>query len=188
MDKILIRVGSLSEHKIGAVRDACEALGIDADVVGIAAKSGVNEQPLGAFETTYGAKVRANEAWRSSEGVPDIAIGIESGIIPLVDPQRDGIEEEYVDCAFVCLRAGEYRILTQSAGHMVDPQDVREARRRGFDKNTVSSVTRERTNCDATDSTPWYTGGMVSRKECLQHAVKIALAQFLAEERRVRTS
>jgi len=186
VDKILIRVGSLSEHKIGAVRDACEALKIDAEIVGIAAKSGVNEQPFGAFETTYGAKARANDAWRSGGSVPDIAIGIESGIIPLVDPHREGVDEEYVDCAFVCLRAGEYRILTQSAGHMVDPQDIREARRRGFDKNTVSSVTRERTNCDATDSTPWYTDGMISRKECIQQAVKIALAQFLAEERRER--
>lgn len=179
--KIKVIVGSTSKHKIEAVRDACRMLGIYAHVDGCAARSGVNEQPFGLIETRCGAYARAFGA-EGHDLTADVAIGIESGIVELHDPAwRGGTHPgEYVDMAVVAVRAKSYASATISAGHAVSADDVNEARRRGFDKHTVSSVTRERTGCDATDSTPHYTGGWVTRRECLAQAVKVALAQWMA--------
>lgn len=177
---IRIVVGSTSKHKIAAVRDACEALGITAEVFGYQALSAVNEQPYGPIETRCGAYARASQAWQHA-GPVDAAVGIESGVFPLHDEGWLGGSHpgEYIDAAVVAIRADEYAEFAMSAGHAVEPADVNEARRRGFDKHTVSSVTRERTGCDATDSTPHYTGDRVARRELLAQAVKIGLAQWL---------
>lgn len=191
MGKQLIYVGSTSEHKLRAVREACTELGIEPNVLGVKTSSEVNEQPEGLVETTYGAAARAVGAWREKLGalgswrshgdqIP-ISIGIESGIMPLIAHDCEGVAQEYIDCAIVILLFGNAeQIATMAPGHMVNAKDVSEARKRGFDKHTVSSVTRERTGCDATDSTPYYTGGRMNRVELLKQAVKLALCQWLA--------
>jgi hypothetical protein len=69
---------------------------------------------------------------------------------------------------------------------MVHPADVAEARRRGFDKCIVSTITRERTGCDDTDTAPYHTNGNVTRVDCLEIAVRIALAQYFAIKDRLR--
>lgn len=181
MSKLLIHVGSTSEHKIGAVRAACEELCLHVEIVGFPAPSGVNEQPYGIEETAYGAGARALGAWNYGPHRPDLSIGIESGIVCLQKEEREGIKHQFVDMAVVVLRGPMGMTFpAMAAGHSVDPSDVEVARLRGFNQHTVSSITRERTGCSATDSTPHYTGGRVHRKECLQQAVKIALSQWLA--------
>lgn len=180
-EKLLIHVGSTSEHKIAAVRAACEELCLQAEIVGVAVPSGVNEQPYGLIETRCGAYGRAYLA-RRANGSADIYVGIESGVFPLYDEGWRGgtYPGEHVDAAIVTVvDRGTYADHAISSGSSVVSADVEEARRRGFDKHTVSSVTHERTGCSATDSTPHYTGGRVHRKECLQQAVKIALSQCL---------
>jgi len=208
VDKILIRVGSLSEHKIGAVRDACEALKIDADVAGVQCSSGVPEQPLGQ-ESVDGALNRAEAAGAQSwvtfatDGEDDgtneyysrkreafkkhtaMFIGIENGI-----GKRSSRDDRWYDVAYVVgISNTNKRYESSSAALEVNGEDVVRAQFRGFDKNTVASVTAERTGCDPNDATPYYTGGRVTRRELLAQAVKVVLAQWLAdEERRVRAS
>jgi len=205
VDKILIRVGSLSEHKIGAVRDACEQLGIDAEVVGVKAASGVPEQPV-KMEAAEGAIARARAMRRMAmdtlivenenvyqwqkrvedfEKIPALYVGIENGIAP--DPRN---RKRYFDAACVVLTTNDHVLYeTWSTALEVNGEDVVRAQFRGFDKHTVASVTAERTGCDPNDATPYYTGGRVTRRELLAQAVKVVLAQWMAdEERRVRAS
>jgi non-canonical (house-cleaning) NTP pyrophosphatase len=178
LDKLLIHVGSTSEHKLAAVRGACEDLCLRAEVAGFPTASGVNEQPEGVEEAFSGASTRALGAWRAVNATPVISVGIESAIVKthsILEYQT----ENWVDAAVVIVYDAPHRFQALSAGHAIDTIDVEEARWRGFDKHTVSSVTRERTGCDPNDSTPVYTGGRVTRVECLRQAVKIALAQWL---------
>ena len=103
-------------------------------------------------------------------------INIHLKIVVIIDDD-DGT---YFDFAIVVVRAPFRQLFHAiSAGHEVATHDVETARGRGFDKHTVSSVTRERTGCDATDSTPHYTGDRVRRAELLRQAVKIAIAEWL---------
>lgn len=183
MQKQLIYVGSTSEHKLRAVREACAELGIEVEIVGIKTDSRVNEQPEGDIEIRMGALGRATDAWWQNYAPhvnhPDISIGIENGIVQSVfgtKPEHD----RFVDYAVVVLYNGSEAIEARSAGMMICTSDVMSARWRGFDKHTVASVTSERTGCDATDATPHYTGGRMTRAELLKQAVKLALCQWLA--------
>lgn len=180
---IEIAIGSTSEHKIGAVQDAVDMLGIKAEIIPIKAPSAVNEQPKDLIETRYGASARATFAWKHPHALKaTIAIGIESGIMPTVDPVRYDKKQQYIDCAIVSLVSFlDEEIVTMASGHMVNRNDVEEAERRGFRKHTVSSVTKERTGCDETDSMPRYTGGKATRREQLANAVKNALLQYFQE-------
>jgi inosine/xanthosine triphosphatase len=67
--------------KIGAVADAVAALSVAADVIGIAAASGVPSQPWGDEETLAGARHRLADAKREAA---DVWVGIEGGLIHAV--------------------------------------------------------------------------------------------------------
>ena len=54
-----VRVGSVNEPKLAAVRSAIGAYAPDAKVEGVAVSSGVSEQPVGFEEIIRGARNRA---------------------------------------------------------------------------------------------------------------------------------
>lgn len=181
--KQLVYVGSTSEHKLRAVREALDELSIPAEVIGVKAPSGVNEQPVKSKENDEILEGAVNRARLAIIGIPmdrlaqkPIQIGIENGI----EFTKSSTVALVNDLATVVL-IDENNVwhFANSAGHPVNYGDVEEARSRGFDKNTVASVTRERTGCDATDATPHYTGGRMTRAELLKQAVKLALCQWL---------
>jgi len=177
MRMLKVVVGSKSEHKLRAVREALDELSIKAEVEGVAARSGVNEQPEKTAERDEileGAMNRASIFLPPNEIPTSIRIGIENGI----ESQFNG--EVVLDFAVAALGYGGKWIFARSAGMQVNQWDVDEACRRGFDKHTVASVTAERTGCDATDATPHYTGGRMTRTELLKQAVKLVLCQWLA--------
>jgi inosine/xanthosine triphosphatase len=75
-----VRVGSVNEPKLAAVRSALGAYAPDATVEGVAVDSGVPEQPVGFDEIIRGARNRAAGAVSGSSC--DLGIGIEDGLIP----------------------------------------------------------------------------------------------------------
>jgi non-canonical (house-cleaning) NTP pyrophosphatase len=176
-------VGSTSEHKLRAVREALDELSIKAEVTGAAVPSGVNEQPVKTAERDEILEGAMNRASLAHEGgVFDISIGIENGI----ESQKTDKLAFVSEFARVVLLRPKDTFIATSAGHPVNIIDAEEARRRGFDKHTVASVTAERTGCDATDATPHYTGGRMTRVECLKQAVKLVLCQWLASKEGVK--
>jgi len=76
-----VRVGSLNEPKLAAVRSAIGAYAPDAQIEGVAVPSGVPEQPVGFEEVIRGARNRAAGAIRGT--ACDLGIGIEDGLVPL---------------------------------------------------------------------------------------------------------
>ena len=76
-----VRVGSINEPKLAAVRSALGAYAPDATVLGVAVDSGVSEQPVGFEEIIRGARSRAAGAMKGS--LCDLGIGIEDGLVPL---------------------------------------------------------------------------------------------------------
>lgn len=171
-------VGSESEHKLKAVREACTELGIEADVIGVKVPSGVNEQPVKSPENDEileGATNRARGVFHSCG--PDLAIGIENGI-EFTKSSTTALVNDLA--SIVVIDKNNLWYFANSAGFPVNYGDVENAQARGFDKHTVASVTKERTGCDATDATPHYTGGRMNRAELLKQAIKLALCQWLA--------
>ena len=96
----LVAVGSTNPVKIGAVRSVIERLAAHAEVRGIAAASGVPDQPWGDEETIRGALTRARAARTALDA--DWGIGIEGGVVDAGDAvrtcawaavvSRDGVE------------------------------------------------------------------------------------------------
>ena len=165
-------VGSMSRHKLDAVRWACDRIGmISAIVSGIRTDSGQNEQPVGFDETFDGASARARSV---KDRYPDrVAIGIESGIF------RIG-EDDPVTCdmAVVVVRTEPgVRIMTTSSALVIPERFVEMAESRGFGNTTVGSVIASELGGDPADPHSLLTGGLVSRMETLADALCVVLRQ-----------
>lgn len=161
-----IVVGSTSPHKLEAVREACQRIGLDAEVVGCKAPSHVNEQPVGFDETLQGAGNRATFATVFTNA--DVAIGIENGLVSYL-----------LDVAVIVLiTADDRRIVTTSTGVRFPRDCYDEAAERGFSRTTVGSVFAEKYGGDATDPQSTITKNKVSRKDMLVQALMAALAQI----------
>jgi len=163
---------------LSATRAALRELDIQAEVMGFAADSGVNPQPEGLNEVLEGATNRAfnvQHAVIRPDGERTIFLGIENGIVDKKSSRHAPVS----DYAEVVLLDDESIFFANSAGHPVNYGDVENARDKGFDRCTVAEFTKQRTSCDATDATPHYTGGRMTRVELLKGAVKLALAQWL---------
>jgi len=98
-----VRVGSLSEPKLVAVRSAIGAYVPDAKVEGVEVTSGVPEQPVGFEEIIRGARNRAAGAL----GGPscDLGVGIEDGLVPLPVSNFAG-EVAYLNIGCVAITDG----------------------------------------------------------------------------------
>lgn len=167
-----ITLGSTSTHKLAAVREACERLGLQFDVGGVKTNSDTNEQPVGFDETFAGALARA-EGVREQDA-DAIALGVESGIF------RFGQEEHYtLDlAAVVVLTSDGKKIVTTSSGILFPEDCVEEAERRGFDTTTVGSVVTEQYGGDATDPHSVLTNKAVTRTATLVDALVVAFRQL----------
>jgi non-canonical (house-cleaning) NTP pyrophosphatase len=163
-----ITLGSMSTHKLNAVRQACQELGLDAVVLGVKTQSGQNEQPVGFDETFGGALNRATSAM--SQNPDSIAIGIESGIFHF------GVTLDIA--VIVVLTPDDRRIVTTSEGIEFPEEFVRIAEERGFETTTVGSVITERLGGDPTDPHSVLTKGKVTRTKTLVDALKTALHQL----------
>lgn len=73
-------VGSENPVKLAAVRAVVARCSLDAAVVGVAAESGVPDQPWGDAETRAGAVERARRALASDRHA-DLGVGIEGGVV-----------------------------------------------------------------------------------------------------------
>lgn len=171
---IRVVLGSTSPHKLNAVRNACERLGIRASVSGVETSSGQNEQPVGFEETFNGALIRTLSARVQDTGA--VSIGIESGIFRL---RFDGRSFVFIDAAVIVLITSNNRqIVTTSAGIVFPEEFVEVAEMRGFESTTVGSVIAEKLGGDPADPHSTLTNGRVSRKMILTDALVVALGQI----------
>ena len=129
-----IIVGSQSQVKLDAVNGALKMLGIEAEVVGVKAKSNVAEQPMDD-ETLQGARNRARHS-RELAADGDLYLAIENGVFTEGD--------RFVNKAVVMAIAKDgTETLATSDGVEFPKASVEEARKRGFATTTVGQVMAE---------------------------------------------
>lgn len=168
--KVRLIVGSPSEYKLSAVREACLELGLNYEVTGLEVDSEQNEQPVGLSETTAGALTRAEKAQKKDFDA--IAIGIESGIIRTGGPHFVSI-----DLAVIVAIFEDDIIITTSNGMQFVEEFVEIAQERGFKHTTVGAVIAEFLGGNKNDPHSLVSDGTVSRKETIKNGVKIVMNQ-----------
>ena len=167
-----VAVGSMNPVKVGASRAVMERLGSGAAVVGIAAASGVPDQPWGDEETIRGALARARAARQATDA--DLGIGIEGGVV-----ESDGGTVRTCAWAAVVSRDGREGV----GGSLVltlPPQVallVRGGMELGLAMDTVSGSHNVKHGLGAVGI---LTRGLVSRQQAYETLVAYALAPFLA--------
>lgn len=158
---IRIVVGSASVLKIEAVQAAIDLLGLEAEIVGVAAESGVPNQPYGREQTLEGAMNRARAAREAGKGA--YAIGIENGLVPSGDA--------VLDIAFVVVfdPAGR-RLVRRSLGVAV-PRELVEMSLQSGQRTTAGKLEADRSGCDHADPHRFWSNGQTNRKQILVKAL-----------------
>ncbi len=176
-----IAVASKSEHKISAVRMAYQCLGIDAEAIGVAARSMIDEQPYGMEATQRGATYRARDALGKAPDC-DIAIGIENGLVYSgASNGQSGIAHFDIPVIALVSRTHIGRWYAIGAGHAVPDVYVGRAMAEGFIRRTAGAELAESVNCSDSDGTAHFTRNAFRRADAIFPGVVIALAQFLAD-------
>jgi inosine/xanthosine triphosphatase len=166
-----IVLGSTSEHKVNAVKNAIDRIRLygSLSVATATVDSGVPEQPLGFDEIRAGAFARASRALLACESA-DYAVGVENGLVY--------IGTGYIDIAVVCLLDRDDvngSIYTTSAGLPCPLDYVFQSFRTNREK-TAGAFCSEATGCDPSDWTGYFTGGVFTRGLLLEQPVTMALA------------
>lgn len=76
-----IALGTTSELKIRAAKEAFKILGITPEIIAVKSESEIPDQPFGIDQILTGAKNRAKNALKLEKY--DLAIGVENGIIKI---------------------------------------------------------------------------------------------------------
>ena len=164
--KTVLVVGTLSPLKCEAVRETLLKLDLETNIVCMATRSGVPDQPVGMPETRLGARNRAFQAHR----IDGWAIGIENGIVMS--------EDGWVDLAVLILVDPVGNAYEALSGPVAFPEeDVRRflSERAG---GTVGKLIAERTGCDHADPHAHLTEGRHCRKDILIEALVPLLAHM----------
>jgi len=166
-----IMVGSQSDIKLGAVRQACLQLGLDAEVIGVNTRSVIQEQPFGVSMTMKGASYRAGQvAFGDSE--IDVGIGIENGL--------ERVGDRTVDFAIVfvvAVRNGipQWTDCVRSEGVVFPEWAVVESETSGFEKTAGKFLAERHSECNHADPHSFLTDGKKTRVDLLTAALVRAL-------------
>ena len=167
-----VAVGSMNPVKIGASRAVLERLGAASDVVGIAAASGVPDQPWGDEETIRGALARARAARLAKDA--DLGIGIEGGVVA----NDDG---SIRTCAWAAIVARDGREGVGGSLVLTLPAAVAELVRGGMELGlAMDAVSGTRNVKHGQGAVGILTRGLVTRQQAYETLVAYALAPLLA--------
>lgn len=177
---MLIGVTSANMDKLTPTDRVCTRLipWAKIEVEGKKSPSMVNEQPEGDDEIIKGAENRIASYKAATTSKPDFIVSYENGIKMV----KINGEEQWFDFVWVIVEdcSSGRRAYAFGQGVRFPTKFVEEARRLGFDKNTVGSViARYACSKDSSDSQSLVTSGFVHRVETLELALKTALAQLL---------
>lgn len=169
---IRIVVGSASVLKLEAVQAAIDELGLEAEIVGVDADSGVPNQPYGRAQTVEGATNRARVAREAGKGA--YAVGIENGLVPSGDV--------VLDLAYIVVfdPAGR-RLMRRSLGVTV-PQELVEASLQSGQRTTAGKLEADRNGCDPADPHFLWSNGRTNRKQILVKALCAVLLPATVNE------
>jgi inosine/xanthosine triphosphatase len=166
-----VAVGSTNPVKLAASRAVMERLATGAEVVAIAAASGVPDQPWGDEETIRGALARARAARHALDA--DLGIGIEGGVVA----NDDG---SIRTCAWAAIVTRDGREGVGGSLVMTLPADVAKLVRGGMELGlAMDAVTGSRNVKHGLGAVGILTRGLVSRQQAYETLVAYALAPLL---------
>jgi inosine/xanthosine triphosphatase len=166
-----VAVGSTNPVKIGASRAVMERLSAGTEVVGIAAASGVPDQPWGDDETIRGARTRARAARLAADA--DLGVGIEGGVVA----NEDGTVRT---CAWAAVVTRDGREGVGGSLVLTLPAPVAELVRGGMELGlAMDAVTGSRNVKHGLGAVGILTRGLVSRQQAYETLVAYALASLL---------
>ena len=179
-----VRVGSVNEPKLVAVRSAIGAYAPDAEIEGVEVASGVPEQPVGFEEVIRGARNRAAGAM---SGAPcDLGIGIEDGLVPIAtgDSER---EVAHLNIGCVAITDGERTSIGFSSAFgypsecsipaVRDREPIGAAFDRLWEARRGESAARP--SALSTGNVGRLSNGVLPRAEYARHGVLCALFAFV---------
>lgn len=146
---------------------------------GVAAPSGVSDQPVGDAETLQGALARARNA-RARAPYGDYWVGIEGGVAD--------DEGGMVTFAWVVILSRD-RIGKSRTGAFYLPEEIARLVREGMELGHADDAVFGRSNSKQQDgSVGLLTGGAIDRTLYYEHAVVLALIPFLNPQLTFRSS
>ncbi len=178
-----VRVGSVNEPKLAAVRSAIGVYAPGAKIEGVAVASGVPEQPVGFEEVIRGARTRAVGA---AKGSPcDLGIGIEDGLVTLPMGGSEG-ELVHLNIGCVAITDGERTSIGFSSAFGYPPEcsipAVRDREPIGavFDRFWEAQRGESATKPSALSigNIGRLSNGVLPRAEYARHGVLCALVAF----------
>ncbi len=163
-------LGSTSPIKIEALKRACIKIGLDTNVVGIEAESGVHNQPMGLAEISKGALNRVMAARKHDPTA--VAIGIENGI-SIISATLN------IEYAVILLIAPDgTHFVGSSEGISFPAEAIEMSRKTGF-TTTVGQCIAEKAVSDPTDPHAFLTNNHAPRIRLLENALVTLLARAL---------
>lgn len=172
-----VRVGTLNEPKLAAVRDAFSAYAPSVEVEGVSVESGVPEQPVGFDEIVMGARQRALRAF--DRAGCDLAVGIEDGLVVVA-----ALGEDAVNVGAAAVTDGRRVSVGLSSGFAYPPGCSRpavEAREPigGLFDALMGAAADDSPSSTRVGNVGRLTHGVLTRAEYARHAVLCALVRFL---------
>ena len=144
-----------------------------AELVSVAAPSGVTEQPLSLEETVQGAKNRAEQAFHQERSEHRLGIGLESGLMQV--PTTD---DEYMDICICAVYDGTHHHIGMSCGFRLPNEVTRLIFEEKLDLNqamTRCGITNNHRLGAAEGSIGLFTKGRICRKEYCKQSLITAL-------------
>lgn len=161
-----IAIGTTSELKIRALKNALVAIGVDAEVLFCKADSKIAAQPFGYDEMILGAKNRAMHCKKEFE--PDISIAVENGLVSIGDNYFD------IACIYAVSKENEESI-SFSSGYFVPEWIIKEIK----ENNTEFGFITQKLAGDADkDPLKYFSGGIIKREDVLSQAIAVALVKL----------
>jgi len=182
--EIKIIAGSTSEHKLNAITETFREVYPNVQIIvnGVKTASEVNEQPVGFEEIFQGACNRLEETKRLVQEAYDFAVGIENGVFSV----ETGKRAIWFDVGLVIIEDKDGRQGYGLSSGIEFPQKyVDKAKEAGFETTTVGEIIAKEMGGDKTDPQSILSQGLVSRREMLKQALKIALGQLQKDKVRI---
>lgn len=167
----LVAVGSLNPVKIAAARASIGRLFPAVEVHGVAAASGVPDQPWGDEETIRGALTRARAARVALDA--DWGVGIEGGVVDDGDVVRT--------CAWVAIVSRDGREGVGGSLSLALPAAVGALVRGGMELgHAMDAVTGEHNVKQNAGAVGILTHGLVTRQQAYETLVAYAMVPLLS--------
>lgn len=175
MKEVKIGVGSTNPVKIAAVQEAFAQVWPESNWIaeGMAAASGVSDQPMSDRESLIGATNRAKQALEFPEA--EWGVGLEGGV--------DVIDGQYFDCGWIVVMDQSGRIGRGCTIRMPVPNKMVEMIHQGMELGHIDDLLFNQSNSKQQGGHfSLMTNGLLTRQSEYRHAVIAALSRFMQPE------